>query len=151
MNKIKKFFYKIYRLSWKINRPLTIGVRALLIKDKKFLLVKHTYSEQWFLPGGGLIKGETLEHAIQRELDEELGVRAESFTLHGAFQNFYEGKRDYIIVFKTEKFEISPKRNQEIEQFGFFGIDNLPEKTSKGTLKRIKEYTKSQTPQHGDW
>lgn len=54
MNKIKQFLYKIYKLSWKITQPQTIGVRAILIKNNKILLVKHTYSDQWFLPGGGL-------------------------------------------------------------------------------------------------
>ena len=75
MNSFKQFLYKIYRLSWKITQPQTIGVRIFLIKNQQILLVKHTYSHQWFLPGGGLKKGETLEQAIRRELTEELGVK----------------------------------------------------------------------------
>lgn len=151
MNTIKQFFYKIYRRSWKITQPQTIGVRALLIKNHKFLLVKHTYSEQWFLPGGGLKKGEMLENAINRELKEELGVKAEKYALHGVYQNFYEGKKDYIIVFKTEKFDIFPKKDDEIERYGFFGVKDLPEKTSKGTKRRIIEYLENQSSHYGDW
>lgn len=151
MNKIKQIFYKIYRLSWKITQPQTVGVRAILIKNNKILLVKHTYSDQWFLPGGGLKKGEKLENAIKRELNEELGVEVNEINLHGAYQNFYEGKRDYIIVFKTENFEIFPKKDQEIEQYEFFDFLNIPEKTSPGTRKRIKELLENKMTSHGDW
>lgn len=151
MNEIKQFLYKIYRLSWKITKPQTIGVRAILVKNEKFLLVKHTYSEQWYLPGGGLKKGETLENAILRELDEELGVKAKNLFLHGAYQNFYEGKNDYIIVFKTSIFEISGKKDGEIEKHGIFGIDELPENTSIGTRKRIIEYIENKNSNYGYW
>ena len=92
MNTLKQFLYKVYRLSWKITQPQTIGVRIFLIKKQQILLVKHTYSNQWFLPGGGLKKGETLEQAIRRELAEELGVRIEKLELFGAYNNFFEGE-----------------------------------------------------------
>lgn len=151
MNKIKQFFYKIYRLSWKLTQPQTIGVRAILIKNNEILLVKHTYSDQWFLPGGGLKKGEKLENAIKRELNEELGVEVKKIQLHGAYQNFYEGKRDYIIVFISENFKIYPKKDQEIEQYGFFDLLNIPGKTSPGTRKRIKEFLENKKVNHGDW
>lgn len=151
MKKIRNFLYKIYRFSWKIIRPQTIGVRAILHKNNKILLVKHTYSEQWFLPGGGLKKGETLERAINRELLEELGVTVEHYLLHGVFNNFFEGKRDYIIVFSSDNFKISPKKDSEIEEYNFFNPHQLPEKTSLGTKKRITEFIEHKSSNFGNW
>ncbi|MFC0651817.1 NUDIX domain-containing protein [Lederbergia wuyishanensis] len=70
----KKTLYKIYKLKWYISRPITLGVRILLIQDEKVLLVKHTYQNHWYLPGGGVEKSETLERAIRRECKEEIGA-----------------------------------------------------------------------------
>jgi len=151
MNLIKNFLYKIYRLSWKITKPQTIGVRAILTEENKILLVKHTYSNQWFLPGGGLKKGETLEQAITRELDEELGVKLKNLHLFGAYHNFFEGKKDYIIVFKSDDFSLPNKTDSEIETYAFFDVNNLPEKTSVGTRKRISEFIENGSSHHGSW
>ena len=52
---------------------------------------------------------------------------------------------------KTENFEISPKKDQEIEQYEFFDFLNIPEKTSPGTRKRIKELLENKMAYHGDW
>lgn len=151
MNKFKQFLYKIYRLSWKITKPQTIGVRAILTKEKKILLVKHTYSNQWFLSGGGLKKGETLEQAIKRELDEELGVKLKNLHLFGAYHNFFEGKKDYIIVFQSDDFSLPNKTDIEIETYAFFDINHLPEETSAGTRKRILELIENNASNYGSW
>ncbi|MDQ0343857.1 8-oxo-dGTP pyrophosphatase MutT (NUDIX family) [Lederbergia wuyishanensis] len=45
-----------------------------MIQDEKVLLVKHTYQNHWYLPGGGVEKSETLERAIRRECKEEIGA-----------------------------------------------------------------------------
>ena len=58
--KIINLFYKILRVYWRIFKPITLGVRAVVVNDKnEILLVKHTYQNNWFLPGGGVDKGET--------------------------------------------------------------------------------------------
>ena len=151
MNTLKQFLYKIYRLSWKITQPQTIGVRIFLIKKQQILLVKHTYSNQWFLPGGGLKKGETLEQAIRRELAEELGVRIEKLELFGAYNNFFEGKKDYIILFKSEDFSLPNKKDSEIDLFSFFSFEDIPQSTSPGTKRRIAEFLENKNSHFGNW
>ena len=37
-------------------------------------LVRHTYTDGWYLPGGGVKKGESFETALHRELKEEVAL-----------------------------------------------------------------------------
>jgi len=130
------------RIYWHIFKPITLGVRAIVVDEKnEILLVKHTYQNFWFLPGGGVDRGETFEQAIKRELIEETGYEVDTIDLFGVYQNTFEGKRDNIVVFvcKGGKFiEYSP--SPEIEKYGFFSADTLPENTSRGMRKRIEEF-----------
>ena len=61
MKILPSLLYRIRRLTWRISRPTTLGARVLLEKDGTVVLVKHTYHRHWYLPGGGVNKGETLE------------------------------------------------------------------------------------------
>jgi len=152
--KIINLFYRILRVYWRVFKPITLGVRAIVTNEKnEILLVKHSYQNFWFLPGGGVKKGETFEQAIRRELIEETGYEADIIELFGVYQNTYEGKRDNIVVFvcKNGKFiESSP--SPEIEKYGFFSIDKSPENTSRGMRKRIEEFFDSSKSNHfGIW
>lgn len=52
-------------------------VAALIIEDKKILLVSTNSSERFWTPGGKAESGETPEQAMRRELSEELGLTLE--------------------------------------------------------------------------
>jgi 8-oxo-dGTP diphosphatase len=56
--------------------PRTRGAAAALLLDDlgRILLVKPTYKEGWFLPGGVIEEGESPLTACVRECDEELGL-----------------------------------------------------------------------------
>src|SRR5205085_1859217 len=52
---------KLLHAYWRFARPMTVGVRALVIDGSGcILLVKHSYVSGWHLPGGGVEPGETL-------------------------------------------------------------------------------------------
>lgn len=53
-------------------------VRVVCVRNGKLLLVRHRWhdgSEFWFLPGGGIKEGESIDAAATREVWEEAGVR----------------------------------------------------------------------------
>ena len=56
-----------------------IRVSAILRWRGQLLLIRHEKpgKEYWLLPGGGVNSGESLTDALQRELDEELGITAD--------------------------------------------------------------------------
>ena len=76
---ITKLKFIIARFYWRVFKPRTLGVRLLLIRDNKVLLVKHTYLQELYLPGGGVKNNECFEEAIRREIKEELNFDLEEF------------------------------------------------------------------------
>lgn len=64
-------------------RPVTeVAVGILMHSDGSFLLAQRPdgkpYAGYWEFPGGKLEAGETVEAALIRELDEELGVQVQA-------------------------------------------------------------------------
>jgi len=146
MMTLQQFTFKIVgslmRLHWRIFKPFSIGVRAIIINGQgQILLVKHTYTELWYLPGGGVNKKEHLLDALKREMNEELGMTIKSPpSLLGTYSNFFEGKSDYVSIFVIKDFDMKPSENLEIENWEFFEYQKIPDKISLGSKKRIKEY-----------
>ena len=65
------------------NRPF-VGVGVIVFRDQEVLLVKRNKEpnkDQWSIPGGRQIIGETAEEAGQRELLEETGVKVDQLLL----------------------------------------------------------------------
>ncbi len=141
MSILARLLHTAARLRWRVTRPITVGVRVILEKERAVLLVKHTYQEQWYLPGGGVGRGETLEHAARREAAEEIGAALGKLRLFGVYTNFYEHKSDHVVIFTCDDFALTGRTDAEIERFAFFGLDNLPDGVSPGTRRRLQDYT----------
>ncbi|MEQ9518106.1 MAG: NUDIX domain-containing protein [Parvibaculum sp.] len=142
---VARFFLQQY---WRISRPLTAGARVLVIDASgKVLLVRHTYVEGWYLPGGGVDRGETMRAAAAREIWEEAGIVANGdLTLFGLYANFKEFKSDHIALYVLRDFRQEARKSAEIAEFGFFSMDALPEGTSVATRARLREWVEGQVP-----
>ena len=133
----------VLHLYWRFARGLTLGVRGLVIDGAgRILLVKHSYTRGWHLPGGGVEIGETMLQALTRELAEEGNIRLAGMPrLHGIFFNGRVSQRDHVAVYIVDDFEQpGPFRpTAEIAHASFFPLDALPNDTTAGTRARIAE------------
>jgi ADP-ribose pyrophosphatase YjhB (NUDIX family) len=130
--------YAFFRLA----RGLTLGVRAVVTDpDGKVLLIQHTYIKGWYLPGGGVERGETAETAVIRELAEEAGVRALSRpSLVSAHSNEVLHPGDHVLVYRIAAWEPCPSDSAgEICAVGWFDPADLPEETTPATRRRLAE------------
>ena len=138
---------KAARIVWRITRPRTIGVRAILLdRDGRIALVRHTYMDQWYLPGGGVKKGESIDAALFRELAEEVGVTdARIDRVLGVYHSRREGKDDHIVIFVVRAAEGADDELRradpaEIEDVRWFPFDQVPADVSSATGRRLAEY-----------
>ena len=144
-----KILRKLFHLFFLLRRPMTLGVRVLVENEKgEVLLVRHTYVEGWYLPGGGVETGETMAQTATKELREEVGfeILGEPILL-GMYKNSSASKRDHVALYKAEKWHEADvfKPNREIAEMGFFALDALPEGITKGNLRRLREYYFAET------
>ena len=113
---------RLRKLVWRVTgRPA--GAHAIALTSTGMLvLVKLRYASGWRPPGGGINKGETAEHAVLRELTEEIGM-----IKHGAVET------DLVIgdpagdgVFIVRDVEYNPRWSIEIESVAEFDPSRLP-------------------------
>jgi ADP-ribose pyrophosphatase YjhB (NUDIX family) len=126
----------------RLTRGKTLGVRAVAVDgDGRVLMVRHTYLTGWWLPGGGVDRGETTQAAVVRELREETGLIARGaprlVSIH-ANDRFFPG--DHVVVFRIEAFDAGPRAGDgEIAEIGWFSPSALPADTNRGCRARLAE------------
>lgn len=139
----------LYRLAmalrtivWRIRRPMLIGVRALVVRDKAVLLIRHRAGPTpWALPGGGVERYERMAAAAAREAAEEAGVQVHVLHLQGLYDRIGQGVSNYIGVFVCAPLgEPNPPRSLEIAEAHFFPLTALPARLDPGSRRRIAEY-----------
>ncbi len=140
MNLKYRVLYLLARCYWRIFRPLTLGVKLMLIKDDSIWLVQHSYQQGWFLPGGGVKRNEVLETAVRREAHEELGAELGDVHLFGVYTNASQHKNDHVVVFECHDFTVGQADKGEIRAVQQFPLRQLPSDVSRGTRHRIEEY-----------
>jgi 8-oxo-dGTP pyrophosphatase MutT (NUDIX family) len=134
---------KVFLFGARVTRGMTLGVRVVALdREGRIFLVRHTYIKGWYLPGGGVDPGETLDQAMRRELQEEGNVVAEGeATLIGVYLNRRASPRDHVAMYLVRDVtQRAPKPpDREIAESGFFALDALPADVSAATRRRIRE------------
>ncbi|MDB5431857.1 MAG: mismatch repair protein MutT [Caulobacter sp.] len=143
----------LYRYRARRVRGMTLGVRGLVVNDQgQVLLIEHTYMPGWYMPGGGVEKGETCEQSVIRELHEEAGIHVEGRpVLVSVHSNHLRFPGDHVLIYRIDAWtQTEPTQKGEILQIGWFAPDALPEDVTPSTRKRILEALAGHEP-HPLW
>jgi len=150
-------FARPFFFAWsRLTRGMTLGVRAVATDgDGRVLMVKHTYLPGWWLPGGGVDKGETTPAAVVRELREETGLIARAapvlVSIHSN-ERFFPG--DHVVVFRLDGVEPGDLGERtshgEIAEIGWFLPSALPDDANRGCRARLAEIFDG-APVDPDW
>lgn len=147
---IIRLWSKSLHLLFRVKRGLTIGVRAVVRDEEgRVLLVRHTYTQGWHFPGGGVELNEAAEEALAKELRQETGlVLVGRPRLHGIFLNSAVSSRDHVLTYlceaKGQLPSLSP--SPEIADLGYFSLEELPNDTDRGTERRLTEISEGGVP-----
>lgn len=103
-------------------------VRAIIIDEDKILFIHRVMNEReyWVLPGGGVEEyDESLESALMRECEEELGVDVEvgDFYMNTYFEMNGEEQEQHIFFCKVVSGELGTGQGPEYQpDSGYEGI-----------------------------
>jgi 8-oxo-dGTP diphosphatase len=99
----------------------------------------------WALPGGRVDQGETVEHAIVREVKEETGLTVEIVSRLGDYhEQGVQGGVEYdyypaCFLVKTVSGKIK-KQQSEIEEIKLFSLNEIPEALAFEHAQMIKDF-----------
>jgi 8-oxo-dGTP diphosphatase len=123
-------FSKALQTYWRVVRPKTFGVKALILHPSEpglCVMIRHSYTDQqrWGLPGGGYHpRRESAESAVRRECREELGIEfIGAVEVLDEHLTELEGKRDSLIIFRGVALSAKLKPNREIAEARWTPLD----------------------------
>jgi len=131
--------------------PVAFAVCALVVRDNKVLLVRHSYVRGWLLPGGGVARAEPPAEAILRELKEEIGlVRSSPPEFVGLYSRRTGWVTNVIALYRIDNAEFNFRSNLEIREVQFVDPVSPPDGTPPSVRRRLSEFARLQ-PQSARW
>jgi ADP-ribose pyrophosphatase YjhB (NUDIX family) len=117
-----------------------VGVRAVVFKDDKMLMVKERMDNKWCLPGGYADTGMTPSEIIVNEVKEESGFDVKPVRILGLIDYNKHQVRPfpfdlYQLFMECEIIGGKATAGIETSDVGFFAIDNLPELSVRRVTK----------------
>jgi len=139
------------------NKPkVGVGFGVMITKDGKVLLGKrHSDPEKadselhgegtWTMPGGKLEYGESFEDGAKREVQEETGLQLKEAKVICVNNDKNEFAHFITIGLLSDNFSGEPKvmEPDEIVEWGWFGLDNLPAPMYFPSAKVVENYKKN--------
>jgi len=130
-----------------LGRPLfPVGINVFVVRDGKILLGRRKsdyHDGEWGVPGGHLEEGERMIACAARELTEETGLTADSFTFVITDNDPRQDKFHYIhLGFLADGVHGEPHLAEPDKCYGWewFPLDNLPSPLFIGHKKIIEGF-----------
>ncbi|OLP44816.1 NUDIX domain-containing protein [Rhizobium oryziradicis] len=138
----KKTIVRLLHVYFALSRGMTLGVRAACFDEQgRIFLVRHTYLPGWYMPGGGVERGETASQALEKELREEGHLlMTEAPILLQSYLNLSASRRDHVLFYRVAVRQTAPRLpDHEIAESGFFPLTALPDEVTPATRRRLDE------------
>jgi 8-oxo-dGTP pyrophosphatase MutT (NUDIX family) len=122
---------------WRGNSRFLVGVLGIILDGEgKVLLLSHTYRKQpWGLPGGWMVYEEP-KAGLKRELREETGFTVDVGRL--VYAEYLAKPHRVNLYFIGRYIGGAFVRNEEISNFKFVKIDELPSAVPQNIVDLIK-------------
>ena len=138
----RRIIFSVFCLLRGILSPVALGALALVEQGGKVVLVRTSYQSGWFLPGGGVARGEPPALAVMRELREEIGLtKSTPPELVGIYVRRIWPSTNVNVLYRVREAEFDFKPNLEIREICLADIAAPPPGTSYGVLRRFAELT----------
>jgi len=131
-----------------------VGVGAVIFNDSgEVFLAKRGHEarnekHRWEFPGGSVEFGETLEHALQREMNEEFGIQIEVIRLLDVVDHILTNEKQHWVspTYLCRHRSGTPviREPHKCEAIGWFGLDSIPDAelsiASRKSLQSLKRH-----------
>lgn len=109
-----------------------VSMLTLNPEKTRILLITQYGKPHYILPAGYVDKGENAEHAVRRELMEELGM--EALDLRYLNSHYYEPSETLMLNYSVTVEETEPTPNREVDSWRWFLIDEARRVVRPGGL-----------------
>jgi len=130
-----------------------VGVGAVILNSEgRVFLAKRgrdvrNESGRWEFPGGGVEFGETLEHALAREVREEYGLEIEVQELLDVVNHLIPAEKQHWVsptfLCRVKSGAPSIREPHKCDEIGWFTLDEIPEGlltiASKKSLESLRK------------
>jgi len=133
-----------------------VGVGAVIINENnEILLLKRLVEPEqgcWTIPGGTVEFGETVEEAIIREMEEEIGVKIEVVKLLGVTNHILKDEKKHWVspafLVKIVKGVPENKEPHKHEDLKWFSTNSLPINPTMTTKVALNNYLNQFSKKH---
>lgn len=116
----------------------TVGAFAVILDDASRVLLCHrTDVDMWNLPGGQVDADESPWSAVQREVEEEVGLRVRVVRLLGVYA--VPNRADLVFSFLCARIGGELCESSEADRVGWFDCGQLPPNTLPRHAERIAD------------
>ena len=115
--------------------PVFSTAVAMVVRNPektRVMLVRQYGEPREVLPAGYVDKGETAEHAVRRELMEELGLEARELRYLGS--HYYEPSETLMLNFAVTVAETEAHPNFEVDSWRWFTVEQARSAVRPGGL-----------------